>query len=110
MKKIICFIIIILLCGCSKEINCNLNDEYITTVLINYNNKKVKNISAKLTFKTNEEAENYCTLLKLSEINLEFECKENTVIIKDYKGYMQINSNDLDSVITELTNQRFICE
>lgn len=108
MKKI--FLIVFLLCGCSKEITCTLNGEYDTQVKIIYNKNRVINVSANLDFKSNEDAENYCTLLKLSEPHLKFLCTKNVINIHDFKAYMNISANKKNDILNELTTQGFVCE
>jgi len=60
-----------------------------------------------LIFKTDEDAENYCTLLSLSESSLEFICKNNTVIIKDYQKYMGMKINKKEDFLLELINRYY---
>lgn len=108
MKKIIVILLIIISSGCSKQLTCTLNGVFDTKIIIDYNNK-IKSIKADLIFKTNEEAENYCTLLTLSESFLDFKCEKNKIIINDYKRYMQIKSDNVEEVRDELTTQGFTC-
>ena len=110
MKKIILFLIILILCGCTKKIECSLNDEYTTNIVIFYNGEKIKKINSMLIFKTDEDAENYCTLLSLSESSLDFICKNNTIKIKDYQKYMGMKINKKEDFLLELINQGFKCE
>lgn len=109
MKIIILILLILISSGCSNELTCTLKGEFDTKVIINYNNK-VKSINSNLIFKTNEEAENYCILLTLSENSLDFECIKNKIIISDYKEYMQIKSDNLKDIKEQLISQGFVCE
>lgn len=99
MKKI-CVLFILLLVGCSKKIDCTKNN---VSVLISSNK-----ITITEKFKNDEEANNYCTLLKM--MNVEVQCNENLIIYKNYEDYLNRNFDNSEELEDYLKNDGFICK
>ena len=109
MKKISLLIIILLLVGCSNKTICTNNDDNQTNQITISNNKdKIKNIEVKTIFKNNEEAFNYCTLLKLSETDIN--CNDNIIIYNNYKDFFNMNFQNLDEIIKYLEEHNYKCK
>ena len=109
MKKISLLIIILLLVGCTNKTTCT-NNEYNQTnqITISNNKNKIKNIKVKIIFKNNEEAFNYCTLLKLSETDIN--CDDNIIIYNNYKDFFNMNFQNLDEIIKYLEENNYKCK
>ncbi len=109
MKKISLLIIILLLVGCTNKITCT-NNEYNQTnqITISNNKNKIKNIKVKIIFKNNEEAFNYCTLLKLSETDIN--CNDNIIIYNNYKDFFNISFQNTDETIKYLEENNYKCK
>lgn len=104
MKKR-CFIFILLLVGCSKQIKCS-NEE--VNVIIKEKKNIIKSIEVEKVFKNEEESTNYCTLLKLTDISVE--CYKNRVIYNNYKDYLNRDFIKTDELIEYLENNNYNCK
>lgn len=109
MKKIIILITILMLVGCSKKRVCNKNENNENTnITIISEKEKIKKIQIKTEFENEEEANNYCTLLKL--IDVDIECNKNTIIYKNYKDYLDVSIENADELISYLNGNNYNCK
>lgn len=109
MKKIMILIICLLLVGCSNKTTCikEETNEKINILIVSTKDS-IKNINIKSQFRSNEDANNYCTLLKLTDINVE--CKENIIIYKNYKDYLDINFTNKNELVEYLKSNNYNCK
>lgn len=103
MKKII--LLMLLLVGCSKQVKCSKDDNIIT---ITENKNIIKNIEVQKKFNDYEEAKNYCTLLKLIEV--EAKCEKNSITYKNYKDFLNKDFLRFDELYSYLENDNYICK
>lgn len=109
MKKMIILIAILMLVGCSKKTTCTkVENNERTSILITGSNDNIKEVKIKSEFENDEEATNYCTLLKL--IDIDVECKNNLVIYKNYQDYLDITLNGRKELIEYLETNNYDCK
>ena len=109
MKKMIILIAILMLVGCSKKTACTkVENNEKTSILITSSNDNIKEVNIKSEFENDEEATNYCTLLKL--IDIDVECKNNLVIYKNYQDYLDITLNGRKELIEYLETNNYDCK
>lgn len=103
MKKIIPLMLLIV--GCSKNISCTYENSIVT---INENKNKIKTILVEQTFKNEEEMQNYCTLLTLT--NVKAECKNKIIKYNDYKDVLNREYLYTDELVNFLESNNYICK
>lgn len=104
MKKIY-LILVILLVGCSKQIKCEKDNNLITIIS---NENKIKNIQIEKTFKNSEETNNYCTLLKLTDV--EVKCQKNTIVYNNYMDFLNKEFKLKNELIEYLEKEDYKCK
>lgn len=103
MKKM-CFVFLIFLVGCSKEINCSKND-----ILVKIKgNDNINEVIIEKNFDNLEEAGNYCTLLKLSDISVE--CLDNKIIYNNYINFLNREFVYTRELIDYLESDNYLCK
>lgn len=103
MKKI--YLLLIFVIGCSKQVTCTKDDDVITIV---EKNNSIEKIEIQTNFKNEEESNNYCTLLKLSEIKVK--CQKNSIIYENYKDYFGQTFTNPNDLFEFLENDNYNCK
>lgn len=103
MKKI--FFLVLLLVGCSKQVKCSKDENVI---IITENKNIIKNIEIVKIFNDSEEAKNYCTLLKL--IDVEVKCDDNSITYNNYKDFLNKEFLNYNELYSYLENDNYVCK
>lgn len=115
IKKITLLIILmIIFSGCETgSLKCkNSYDDYTVEIKATVDNKKIKNATARMKFKSRNDASNMCNLKKLStndKVNII--CYEKEVVIKNYQ-YLESSADKKitkSDFVNSLKKQGFKC-
>ena len=108
-KSILLLVLLLVLCGCTSKMTCTIeNDAYNSSASIVVNGKDVKDITVTNTYKSEVHAKNACEIL--SQTTDKIECKDKTIVLKNYGDTLSLSSMTKESVKEYFENHKYKCE